>query len=446
MPATIRASPGYSRRNARQPADVGASIEPGTRKQSRPCSSAQPAVIRAPLPAGRLDDDRRVGQPADQAVPARERALGGARVGRQLGDDRATRLDDRRRPAARAPWGRADACPDPRTATVGAPAATAAAWAAPSIPTASPDTTTAPDPAPARRRSGRRSDGPPRSAGASRRRPRRATPRGPRRRPGRTAPAAALRAGAAGPDRPASSTVTNASPSPPAAGRGSPRPRPALDPSGRDHLASAAGRGRRRGSVADRAAARPGVAASSRTGRPLPCSRSRSANVAGPRPWTEARTAQASRSCDRIGLQLATTRARPYGRRPARDAGSGRPPRDASWRTRLGAVEVGDRPGDPQAAADAAGRQPGRRRDRCRPAPRRVAARRQAARRARPVEPGVGGPRRASGRRPGRRDPGGDRRARFRPAGPDELRRGAPAASRPTGRSGRGADPRPAPT
>ena len=43
---------GNSRRNARQPADAGASIAPGTRKQSRPCSSAQDAVISAPLRAG----------------------------------------------------------------------------------------------------------------------------------------------------------------------------------------------------------------------------------------------------------------------------------------------------------------------------------------------------------------------------------------------------------
>ena len=52
IPETIRASAGNSRRKARQPADAGAPIGPGTRKQSRPCSSAHDAVIRAPLRAG----------------------------------------------------------------------------------------------------------------------------------------------------------------------------------------------------------------------------------------------------------------------------------------------------------------------------------------------------------------------------------------------------------
>ena len=52
IPATMRALPGNSRRNARQPALSGAPMEPGTRKHSRPCSSAHDAVISAPLRAG----------------------------------------------------------------------------------------------------------------------------------------------------------------------------------------------------------------------------------------------------------------------------------------------------------------------------------------------------------------------------------------------------------
>ena len=51
-PATILAAPWYSRRNDRQPADVGSPIPPGTRKASRPSSSAHEAVINAPLRAG----------------------------------------------------------------------------------------------------------------------------------------------------------------------------------------------------------------------------------------------------------------------------------------------------------------------------------------------------------------------------------------------------------
>ena len=49
MPLTTRAWPGKLRRKAWQPALVGASNGPGTKKHSRPCSNAQPAVIRAPL-------------------------------------------------------------------------------------------------------------------------------------------------------------------------------------------------------------------------------------------------------------------------------------------------------------------------------------------------------------------------------------------------------------
>jgi len=64
IPETTRAWPGKLRRKAWQPALVGASNAPGTRKHSRPCSSAHPAVIRAPLLA-----------PASTTTVASERPL-----------------------------------------------------------------------------------------------------------------------------------------------------------------------------------------------------------------------------------------------------------------------------------------------------------------------------------------------------------------------------------
>ena len=51
MPATTRASGPASRRKARQPATAGSSRRPGTICRPRPCSSAQAAVVRAPLRA-----------------------------------------------------------------------------------------------------------------------------------------------------------------------------------------------------------------------------------------------------------------------------------------------------------------------------------------------------------------------------------------------------------
>ena len=67
----------------------------------------------------------------------------GRDVGCELRDDRAARRDDR---VGQPAWARGcrTACPEPMTATVVPPAWTAAACAAPSIPTARPDTTLAP--------------------------------------------------------------------------------------------------------------------------------------------------------------------------------------------------------------------------------------------------------------------------------------------------------------
>ena len=80
IPLTTRAWPGKLRRKAWQPALVGASNGPGTKKHSRPCSSAQPAVMRAPLRQRRGrgvgEQGRAVGQPpsthrAGRAQPCR---------------------------------------------------------------------------------------------------------------------------------------------------------------------------------------------------------------------------------------------------------------------------------------------------------------------------------------------------------------------------------------
>ena len=95
MPDTIRARAGQSRRKPLQPADAGASIDPGTRKHSRPCSSAHDAVTSAPLRA-----------PASITTTASEAPLisrfrcgnvprVGWRPGRVLGDDGAAAVDDR---------------------------------------------------------------------------------------------------------------------------------------------------------------------------------------------------------------------------------------------------------------------------------------------------------------------------------------------------------------
>ena len=87
MPATIRASSAELAQEGEAAGRRRLSIGPGTRKQARPCSSAHDAVMSAPLRAGCLDDDGRVGQPADDPVPARERAPRRLDVRRELGDD-----------------------------------------------------------------------------------------------------------------------------------------------------------------------------------------------------------------------------------------------------------------------------------------------------------------------------------------------------------------------
>ena len=100
MPATIRVRSGNSRRNARQPAEAGASMGPGTRKQSRPCSSAHDAVISAPLRAGASTTTVASARPLMTRLRRGNVPRLGADVGRQLGHDRAAGRDDRHREPA----------------------------------------------------------------------------------------------------------------------------------------------------------------------------------------------------------------------------------------------------------------------------------------------------------------------------------------------------------
>ena len=95
MPATIRADPANSRRNARQPAEAGASIGPGTRKHSRPCSSAQEAVIRAPLRAGASITTVASARPLMTRLRRGKVPRVGLDVRGELRDDRPTRRNDR---------------------------------------------------------------------------------------------------------------------------------------------------------------------------------------------------------------------------------------------------------------------------------------------------------------------------------------------------------------
>ena len=143
IPATIRAPSGNSRRNARQPSDAGAPSGPGTRKQSRPCSSAHDAVISAPLRAGAstttVASDRPLMTLFRRGNVPRVASTSGASSETTAPPasmiDAASRLCDN---------GCRSACPEPITAIVFPPARTVAECAAPSMPTASPDTTVAP--------------------------------------------------------------------------------------------------------------------------------------------------------------------------------------------------------------------------------------------------------------------------------------------------------------
>ncbi len=190
IPATILAPPGNSRRNARQPALDGASTEPGTRKHSRPCSSAHDAVIRAPLRAGASTTTVASASPLMIRFRRGNVPVVGASPAPSSETTAPPAVDDRiRQPGVRSrvemPW------PPPMTATVVPPASRVAAWAAPSIPIASPETTRR-----ARRDEGRRDPGrEARPASVARRVPTMATAAPARARPGRRARTAGAAAG-----------------------------------------------------------------------------------------------------------------------------------------------------------------------------------------------------------------------------------------------------------
>ena len=314
--------------------------------------------------------------------------------------------------------------------------ATAAAWAAPSIPTASPDTTTAPTDASASAiRAAIRPAGlgrPARPDDGDRVRPRRARRRQPR--TNRTGGGSSIRRSRAG--YPASWTVTD------------------VDVRGgqpvEDRLGFAGGlpdrvhhRLRQPDAVPSRPVADPAPPAggpSPDRGRPpraavLAAGAARTSSGRGR--GRAARIAQASRS---VGTASARQLA---GVRAARHPEAGRllevVVSDAGR-----SLEVGDRPGDPLEPADAPGRQPGGRGDR---ADEGLVGRRESARRPepRPVEPGVGDALAGQRDPPSGGDPRRDARRSARPGSPRRARPGAPAASRPTGRSGRGAARTPGP-
>ncbi len=88
----------------RQPAEAGASIAPGTRKHSRPCSSAQDAVISAPLRAGASTTTVASASPLITRLRRGNVPCVGSNVRRQLGDDGAAGTRDRRGQALVDPW------------------------------------------------------------------------------------------------------------------------------------------------------------------------------------------------------------------------------------------------------------------------------------------------------------------------------------------------------
>ena len=422
-------------------------------------------------PGRRLDDDGRVGQAADDPVPARERPEARADVRRQLGHDRSARRRRSHRRAGCGPAGGGRRGPTPMTATVVPWAWTAAAWAAPSMPTARPGDDGRPDLDQAGRRCGpRRTD----RALVARRVPtigdRGVGTQARRCRRGRTAGAVASRSRPAAPDRPdprSSRPRGRARGS----GRGSVRRVGSLGDRVREGRRQAVARGppARPASASPASTIRsgpPGAEASRRIATPLPYRSSRTPNPTGPRPSTPARTAQASRSAgvgpSRSVADVALARhgrRRSPRRRPAdtdaqhvsaprrptaasRSSGTTRLRRDAPRSRIVELGEVGDRPrhaqdplGAPAARPlelgeldDAVARRPSE--------PARLAQRAagqpavQDARRARRA-PCVARPRCATRRRRSLPGPSRGRAVRRRPA-----------ASGSRGRSGRGAAPR----
>ena len=146
IPATIRASGPASRRNARQPATAGSSRRPGTMWRPRPCSSAQAAVVRAPLLAPASTTTVASASP----LMIRFRRGNVPRFGAVSGGNSlitAPPWATIARASPRCEAGYSRRCPPPMTATVVPPARSVAAWAAASIPSARPETTVTSRPA-----------------------------------------------------------------------------------------------------------------------------------------------------------------------------------------------------------------------------------------------------------------------------------------------------------
>ena len=133
IPATIRATSWNSRRNPRHPAEAGASIGPGTTKQSRPCSSAHEPVMSAPLLAGASTTIVASARPLMIRLRRGNVPLVGATSG---ASSDAIAPPPRRIAWASRSWPRgiATVWPPPITATVDPPARTVASCAAPSMP------------------------------------------------------------------------------------------------------------------------------------------------------------------------------------------------------------------------------------------------------------------------------------------------------------------------
>ena len=131
-----------SRRRRFEPAARGSSASPGTAPTVRPRSRATEAVFRAPdlYPASTTRVIRH--------SPAMIRLRRGKQPGKALvpgsTSDTSAPFSWTSRCSVRCPAGYGTSTPVPRTAIVRPPAATAASWAAASIPRASPATTTSP--------------------------------------------------------------------------------------------------------------------------------------------------------------------------------------------------------------------------------------------------------------------------------------------------------------
>ena len=452
IPATIRAVPGSRAGTRCSRVDAGASI--GARHdEAAPTLFEGPAGgDEGPAPVGRLDDDGRVGQSADHPVPTRERPAGRLDVGRRAPRSR------RRRPAtiavARRSWarGKSRRWPEPRTATVGRPVGDDGRVGRPVDPHGKARDDDDPDAGRARPRSrpATRTPGlgrPPRpddGHGVPRREGRRADP-------GRRGPAAAPRAPRRRAGYASSSRVTSSSPS-----RRRPLHERAAGPGATTASRPAMAARNRAAAVVERVAgigacgnARCSGSGAGELQDPQRASMvpEQAAEGRGPRPGTQAISAQASRSSIMaISSLIAVSSLWPSARQAPADGPARDPIPDRFLKVLeanpLGDVEVGDRPRHPERPLDPPGREPRCRHDRAPPDALRRGRDGRRARRSAPASRPLTTPARSRAADPGRRDPPGDHRARLRRGAGDQGARRRPGASRPTGRPGPGADPR----